>query len=81
MHEIAIVLMNHGDEKKIELNRVEGMQSFGSIEGVQTVSVLLAGSAECEERRGTALGTSGGLPPRHPVADRLNSDLVPIQLN
>src|SRR5271166_1757366 len=70
-------LMNHGDEGKIELIRVGGMRSFGSVEGAQTVNVLPAGPAECDGRRGTALGASGGLPPRHPVAVRLDSDLAP----
>ena len=43
------------------------------VEGAQTVNVLPAGPAACEGRRGTALGASGGLPPRHPVAARLNT--------
>jgi hypothetical protein len=70
-------LMNHGDGGKVELIRVGRMRSFGLVEGAQILNVDPAGPAECEGRWGTALGASGGLPPRHPVAVRLNSDLAP----
>jgi len=47
------------------------------MEEAQTLNVVLAGPAECEGRWGTALGASGGLPPRHSIAFRLDCDLAP----